>query len=263
MVDTSVLAEQLGFDSIWVGEHVVLPRPRTPGSPLDASMPLVDPVVCLSHIAAVTTSIGLGTGILIVPQRNPVVLAKQLASLDVVSRGRLLLGIGVGGLEEEFRAVGAPFQDRGRRTDEYVEAMQALWEQAEPSFAGETVAFDGVDAHPRPVQRPVPVIVGGHSDAALRRAIARGHGWYGFGLEVDSTRALLARLSELRSAVERPSQLGELKITITPPLRSTERAAYADLGVDRLVIVPSHRLDPDGLREWLRTEAHRSNVAAP
>ena len=257
MVDVAALAEDLGYESLWVGEHVVLPEPRTPGSPLAASTPLLDPVVTLTYLAAATRRVRLGTGIIILPQRNPLVLAKELASLDVVSGGRLLLGIGVGGLQAEFEALGVPFADRGRRTDEHLDAMRALWEMDRPAYQGRLVAFSAVDAHPRPVQRPLPVLVGGHSDAALRRAVERGQGWYGFGLEVDATAALLSRLGQAGARYERPAGLGRLEITITPPLRSTERAAYEDLGVDRLVMVPSNSLDLDGLRAWLDDRAPR------
>jgi probable F420-dependent oxidoreductase len=258
MADIATRAEALGFESLWVGEHVVLPDPRPPGSPLDPRTPLLDAVVSLTYLAAVTRRVRLGTGVLLVPLRNPLVLAKELASVDVVSRGRLLLGIGVGALEPEFRAVGSPFTDRGARTDEYLDAMRSLWEDDRPAHAGTAVAFADVNAYPRPVQRPVPVIAGGHSDAALRRAITRCHGWYGFGLEPDGAGMLISRLAALAADVERPASLGRLEITVTPPLRSAERAAYADLGVDRLVLVPSHSLDVAGLRSWLDAEAARS-----
>jgi len=140
--------------------------------------------------------------------------------------------------------------------------MRALWEQDRPAHAGPTVAFSDVNAYPRPTVHPVPVIAGGHSDAALRRAITRCQGWYGFGLEPDAAAALIDRLRALSEQVERPAALGPLEITITPPLRSSARAAYADLGVDRLVLVPSHSLDVDGLRSWLDTEAARTHLTA-
>ena len=147
--------------------------------------------------------------------------------------------------------MGVPFDDRGRRADDQIGAMRALWEMDDPRYAGRHAAFAGIDAHPRPVQRPVPLIVGGHSAAAMRRAVQRGNGWYGFGLDVPETVTALARLDEARRRFERPAHLGALEVTITPPLRSSERAAYADLGIDRLVLVPSHSLDLDGLHRWL------------
>jgi probable F420-dependent oxidoreductase len=257
MVEIGQLAEELGYESLWVGEHVVLPEPRTPASPLAASTPMHDPLVALTFLAARTERVRLGTGILILPQRNPAVLAKELASLDVLSRGRLTFGIGVGGLAEEFAAVGVPLSARGRRADEYLDAMRTLWEMDVPVYEGTFAHIAAVDAHPRPVQRPLPVVVGGHSPAALRRAVERGQGWYGFGLEVDAAAALLAELRAAERRYERPAALGPLEITLTPPLRSTEQAAYADLGADRLVMVPSNSLDRDGLRRWLEERAPR------
>jgi probable F420-dependent oxidoreductase len=251
MVEVGVAAEDLGFESLWVGEHVVLPEPRTAASPLAASTPLHDPLIALTYLAARTTRVRLGTGILILPLRNPAVLAKQVASLDVLSGGRILLGIGVGGLPEELAAVGVSMTERGARADEYLEAVRALWTMDKPHFEGRYVRLRDVDAHPRPVQRPVPILVGGHSSAALRRAVLRGQGWYGFGLEVSAAAALLDELRALERQLGRPEELGPLEITITPPLRSTERQAYADLGVDRLVLVPSNSLDRDGLLRWL------------
>ncbi len=145
-------AEELGYRSWWAGEHVVLPGPRTPAAPMEPTDPILDPLVHLAYVAAVTERLELGTGIIILPQRNPLVLAKQVASLDVLSGGRLLLGVGAGYLEPEMTAVGVPMSERGGRTDEYLDAMRALWTQPAPSYQGRYVAFDSVDAHPRPVQ---------------------------------------------------------------------------------------------------------------
>jgi probable F420-dependent oxidoreductase len=251
MIEVGVAAEDLGFESLWVGEHVALPEPRTEASPLAASTLLHDPLIALTYLAARTTRVRLGTGILILPLRNPAVLAKQIASLDVLSGGRVELGIGVGGLPEELAAVGVRMAERGARADEYLDAIRALWTMDKPHFEGRTVTIRDVDAHPRPVQDPVPILVGGHSPAALRRAVLRGQGWYGFGLEVAAAARLIDDLRELEGRLGRPAALGPLEITLTPPLRSTERDAYADLGVDRLVMVPSNSLDRDGLLRWL------------
>src|SRR5262249_26251089 len=156
------LAERVGFDSLWTGEHVVLPAPQAPPSPLPPHTPLLDPAVALAFIAAHTQTIRLATGIIILPQRNPLVLAKELASVDVVSGGRLLFGIGAGYLQPEFSALGIPFNDRGRRTDEYLDAIRAVWDEISPRYQGKFVGFSGIDAQPRPVQRPHPPIhVGG------------------------------------------------------------------------------------------------------
>ena len=221
------LAEQLGFDSVWDGEHVVLPNPRVAPAPMEPTDPILDPLVHLAFVAAATERILLGTGIIILPQRNPLVLAKQVASLDVLSDGRLLLGIGAGYLEPELTALGASLHDRGRRTDDYLAAMRAIWTQPGPvAFDSPSVSFAGLDAHPRPVQAGGPrVIVGGHTPAAYRRAVASGHGWYGFAQTPEATVASLAGLKEAAGAVERPADLGPLEISVTPRIAPRRRNA--------------------------------------
>jgi probable F420-dependent oxidoreductase len=259
MVDVAQRAEALDYESVWAGEHVVLPSPRVPPSPLRPETKLVDPLIALSAVASATSRVRLGTGILILPLRNPLVLAKQIASLDTVSHGRFLFGIGVGALQQEFNAVGVPFEDRGRRADDYLEAIRVMWSATDPTHHGPYVDFSGVDAHPRPVQDRVPVIVGGHTEAALRRAVEKGDGWYGFGIDVEATEHYLGLLAEVQGRYERPPGVGPLEITVTPPLRSSERDGYEALGVDRLVYVPSHSLDREGLLEWLEERAPRSS----
>ena len=204
LVSAALAAEAAGFDSVWAGEHVVLPDPQAPPSPMAPQDPILDSLVALTWAAVHTTTIRLTTGIVILPQRNPVVLAKQVASLDVLSGGRVMLGVGAGYLEPEFRAVGANFAERGAVTDEYLDAMQALWYDDHPQFRGRFTGFGGVDAYPRPVQRPVPLIVGGHTPPAYRRAVARGHGWYGYFLTPEQAAASLAGLAEAAGRVERP-----------------------------------------------------------
>jgi probable F420-dependent oxidoreductase len=237
------LAEELGYDSWWAGEHVVLPSPRVPPSPAPPEFPMLDPLVHLAFVAALTSRIALATGIIIIPQRNPLVLAKQVASLDVVSGGRFWFGIGVGYLEPEFRAIGVPFDDRGPRTDEYIDAMQALWNEPAPiSFSGERVRFEGVDANPRPIRPGGPlIVVGGHSGAAYRRAVARGHQWYGFFRTPEQAVDDLAKLRRAAEQVERPEHLGPLETSITPAGRLDDQMvdAYREAGVERLVTMPS------------------------
>ncbi len=233
-------AEAAGFESVWTGEHVVLPDPQEPPSPSPPENPFLDPAVALATAAASTERIRLGTGIVILPQRNPAVLAKEMASLDVVSGGRLILGVAAGYLHQEFAALGAPFAERGARTDEYIDAIRALWTQPKPAFHGKFASFSGIDAQPRPVQQPhPPIVIGGHSAGAQRRAVRRGNGWYGFALDVDATAKALAGIADARKQVERPSELGELEITITPPpgTELDQALRYADLGVDRLVLL--------------------------
>lgn len=247
--EAAVAAESAGFDSLWAGEHVVLPDPRVPPSPMDPQDPSLDPIVALTWAAARTTSIRLATGIIIIPQRNPVVLAKQIASLDVVSDGRFVLGAGVGYLEPEFRAIGADFEERGAVTDDFLDAMSHLWYDDHPEYHGRFSDFAGVDAHPRPVQRPIPIVIGGHTAAAHRRAVSRGHGWYGFALTPEQTAANLEGLREAADRVERPTELGDLEISVTPRGRLTpeKAAAFADLGVHRLI--PTLPPSGDGLGE--------------
>jgi probable F420-dependent oxidoreductase len=248
-------AEAAGFDSLWGGEHVVLPDPRTQASPMEPGDRILDPVVSLAFLAAHTTRVRLATGIIILPQRNPLVLAKELASLDVLSGGRLIFGIGVGYLEPEFRAIGAPYEARGPVTDEYLAAMRAIWSQPKPAYQGRFVSFGGVQAHPQPVQQPGPrVVVGGRSRAAFRRAVEHGHGWYGFGLDHEGTAAALTGLREARERYPRPAGLGELEISLTPRRLGFDPVAaarYAEIGVHRLVLRPPRGLDPAALEAWV------------
>ncbi len=237
-------AEAAGFESVWTGEHVVLPDPQAPPSPVPPDHPMLDPAVALAFLAAGTSQIRLGTGIIILPQRNPVVLAKELASLDVLSGGRLLFGLGAGYLRPEFDAVGARFDDRGARADEYIDAIRALWTQQSPSFAGRTVRFSGIDAQPRPVQKPhPPILVGGHSPFAFRRAVSRGNGWYGFLRDLATAKQDIAGLADAARAVARPAELGVLELSITPPPRIDLDTAqrYRDLGVARLTLLLPRR----------------------
>jgi probable F420-dependent oxidoreductase len=236
-------AEAAGFDSVWTGEHVVLPDPQVPPSPSGPRDPFLDPAVALTWVAAHTQKLRLATGIIILPQRNPVVLAKEIASLDVLSGGRAVLGIGAGYLEPEFRALGVPFARRGERTDESIDALRALWNEEKPAFSGEFVSFSGIDAHPRPLQKGgVPIVVGGASPGALRRAVARGNGWYGFAMDVATAERAVRGLEAAAKEVDRPAALGRLEITVTPPPGQgpDEVRRYADLGVDRLALLGIH-----------------------
>jgi probable F420-dependent oxidoreductase len=254
------LAEELGYESLWAGEHVVAPSPRVPPSPIDPAHPMVDPFVSLAFLAAVTRWVKLATGIIILPQRNPVVLAKQVASLDAISNGRFLLGLGVGYLEPEFRAIGVTLDDRGPRSTEYLEAMQELWNSDSPAYDGAYVSFSGVDAYPRPVQPGgPPIIIGGHSVAAYRRSVAYGNGWYGWGLTLEDTAEAVAGLTDAAAAVPRPARLGALEITVSPPqgleVDAAIAQAYASLGVDRLVVIPSAAEDIDGIAAYVGRHA--------
>jgi probable F420-dependent oxidoreductase len=220
-------AEDAGFESLWVGDHIALP----PDAPDDAYDARLEALVTLAHLAAVTGRVKLGAGVIILPQRQPVLLAKQLTSIDVLSAGRLIVGLGVGYLEAELSALGASLPERGARMDEGIAAMKALWQEPGSPFDGRFVAFGNVVQSPRPVQLPhPPLVVGGESKAAMRRARAAG-GWYGW----DHTPE---RVAEIKA------ELGpDIEITITPsppgPIAREAVEAYQQAGVDRLVLQPS------------------------
>jgi probable F420-dependent oxidoreductase len=259
----AALAERLGYDSLWAGEHVVVPSPRVAPSPMEPEEPILDPLVALAHVAARSDRILLGTGVIILPQRNPLVLAKQVASLDVLCGGRLIVGLGVGYLEPEMRAIGVPMEGRGSRADEYLAAMRALWEEEEPAYRGRYVEFDGVDAHPRPVQRPLPVVVGGHTRAAHRRAARSGDGWYGF---LVGLRAMAEQRELMRAAIAETGRERPLHVSVTPARRldAENVRAYAELGVDRLIVAPPVGLTLDELIEFVEANAPaRIGAAGP
>jgi len=246
-------AEAAGFESLWTGEHVVLPDPQAPPSPLPPEVPMLDPTVALTFVAAHTTKVRLGTGIIILPQRNPLVLAKELASLDVLSNGRLIFGVGIGYLRAEFDALGVPFEIKGARTEEYLRAMLAVWTMDKPEFNGQFASFRGIQARPRPAQQPHPEIVfGGHTAEAYGRAARLARGWFGFGLDVDKARACIAGLKEACRSVGR--RFDELEISVTPAperdktiLDLDTARRFAELGVHRLILYPSRARDEAGI----------------
>ena len=231
-------AEQIGVESLWTAEHVVLPDPREAPSPADPETPFLHPSTLLAYIANVTEEIKLGTGITLIAQRNPVVLAKEMGSLDVISSGRLLLGIGAGYLHQEFSALGVDFSSRGAKTDESIEIIRALWNQTNPEYQGKFIKFKNIQAQPRPIQAGgPPIIIGGTSPAALRRTVTHGNGWYGFALDVETTKSVLENLEIAKSRYERDPNLGPLSISVTPPSRpsKTMMEDYAAIGVDRYI----------------------------
>jgi probable F420-dependent oxidoreductase len=243
-------AERRGLESVWTGEHVVLPDPQVPPSPVPPETPFLDPAVALAYVAAGTSTIRLGTGIIILPQRNPLLLAKELASVDVVSRGRLIFGVGIGYLKPEFDALGAPFGGKGARSNEYIEAIRAMWTQPRPSYHGRFVNFDGINAFPRPLQRPhPPIIVGGASPQAFQRAVEHGNGWYGFALDVDVAARCMEGLKAAQRSSVRPVTLGDLEISITPAgkLDADTVKRFTDLGVHRLIVARRSATEADVL----------------
>ncbi|HIF99894.1 MAG TPA: TIGR03619 family F420-dependent LLM class oxidoreductase [Myxococcales bacterium] len=234
------LVEEVGFESIWTGEHVVLIDPQAPPSPAPPETPFLDTIAALAFAAAHSRKLLLGSGIILLPQRNPVVLAKELAGVDVLSGGRLLFGAGVGYVPGEYETLGIPFAERGARMDEHIDVIRALWTQEKPQFSGRFTNFSGIQSRPLPLQRPHPPIhVGGMSAAAHRRAIARGNGWYGFFQNLAATEAALASLEEAAKEIERPVELGDLEISITPPgaVDADTVKRFEDLGVHRLILM--------------------------
>jgi probable F420-dependent oxidoreductase len=245
-------AEAAGFESLWTGEHIVLPEPQVPPSPVPADTPFIDSAIALAFVAANTRRVRLGTGIIILPQRNPVVLAKELASLDVLSNGRLIFGIGIGYLQPEFAAIAAPFDHKGPRTEEFLAAMIALWSMDKPEYAGRFVSFKGINAMPRPVQKPHPEIVfGGHTKDAFSRAARLAKGWFGFALDVDGTAKCIEGLKRACDTAGRHFE--DLEVSVTPRSRvdldSVRR--YGALGVSRLILLHRGR-DENSVLDFVR-----------
>jgi probable F420-dependent oxidoreductase len=259
-------AEACGFATLWSGEHVVMVDESSSRYPysVDGQIAVpptadwIDPMIGLSFAAAATSTIGIATGVLLLPEHNPVVIAKQAATLDTLSGGRLALGVGVGWSREEFDALGVPFARRAVRTEEYVAAIRTLWREDVASFTGEFVRFDSVRVNPKPLRdRQIPIILGGNSDAALRRVAASGDGWYGFNL--DGVTDVAERLAYLEARC-RDSGRDTTRLRIAVALRRPQVGdvtALADLGVDELVIVESPPTDPRRAAEWVSVLADR------
>jgi len=240
MREVAIAAEQAGFESVWTGEHVVLPDPQEPPSPAPPLTNMCHPSTALAYIAGVTDKLLLGTGITLIAQRNPVVLAKEMASLDFLSGGRLILGIGAGYLKREFDALGVNFAQRGARTDEAIEVLRELWTSDAPAFDGRFTAFFDIQSRPKP-HRPggPPIVIGGGSDAAFRRAVTVCQGWYGFAMDFDTAGRCMEGLARAAEKYERPASLGELEISITPRSATTPEdvARWEELGVSRLILL--------------------------
>lgn len=240
MREVAIAAEKHGFESVWTGEHVVLPDPQEPPSPAPPLTDMCHPSTALAHIAAVTDKLMLGTGITLIAQRNPVVLAKEMASLDFLSKGRLIFGVGAGYLKREFDALGVDFSERGARTDEAIDTLRELWTSDTPRFEGRFARFSGIQSRPKPHRHGgPPIVMGGASAAAFRRAVTKCEGWYGFAMDFDTTRQCIAGLREAAGRHPRPAGLGELEISITPRGRTgpDDVARWAELGVERLILL--------------------------
>jgi probable F420-dependent oxidoreductase len=235
-------AEEAGFESFWGGEHLALADPQIPASPMPPNIAFLDLNVTMAFAAANTKTLRFGTGIMLLPLRNPVVLAKQLASVDVLSGGRLIFGVGIGNLEFEFNAVGMPFDHKGPRTEEAIAAMKALWSMDRAEFHGRYFSFGGVRAEPRPVQKPhPPIIFGGKSTYAFGRTARVGDGWYGYGLDLEATAKCVAGIHAACARHSRPFEAIEVSITPKQKLDRDLAQRYADLGVRRLILPPQGR----------------------
>ncbi len=248
LVDAGRRAEQAGFESLWIGEHVIVPfelRSRYAGGtgkpPFRPDSRFVEPFTALAHLAAVTTTIRLGTGVVIVPLHSPFHLARAVATADVLSGGRLLLGVGVGWMEDEYRIVGQGWEDRGARMDEALVVLDALWNEPAPALDGRFFSFPNVGFEPKPVQRPhPPLLVGGASPAALRRTARVGDGWYGGNQHPDEVATVADELTRLRKEYGRDHLPFEITVTTGwgDGFDAELEQAYAAAGVDRIVTTP-------------------------
>lgn len=253
-------AEAAGFESLWTGDHIVIPDtyesiyPYSDNGRMAAEgpIPMAEPLIWASHLAAATSTIRFGTGVLVVPQREPVLLAKQAATVAALSNDRLILGVGAGWLAEEFAAVGADFANRGARLDEYILVMRALWSHDAASFGGEFVSFDGAQLAPRPAGGSIPIVIGGESKAAARRAGRLGDGWFPAKADQES----LAELGDLMraSATSAGRDPDAIELTVhDPSLWDAPNpheiiAEWTRLGVSRVILSP-RTLAPDQLAD--------------
>ena len=264
-------AESLGFDSVWTSDHVVTPEHlRNNIGPV-----FLDAFTVLSHVSALTRRVGLGTTVMVTPYRNPLVVAKIISTLDTLSGGRVILGVGAGGAPDEFAALGVPESQRGARTDEYLSAMIELWTNDPSTYAGRFVNFEGVRFAPKPAQNPHPPIwVGGRSDAALRRAVRFGEAWHPTSMALDTLRERMARLRQMSAEAGRDvspvttihQPVGFQREPDTSPERrpgrgtpeqvSEDLAAYAGMGVP-MVVCNFRGADTDEVRRAMETFARR------
>src|SRR4051794_12513628 len=237
-------AEDTGFDSVWTVEHVVVPKgyqseyPYSPNGkmPGPEDSPIVDSFIWLAYLAATTTTLKLATGVAILPQRNVIYTAKEIATLDQLSGGRVLLGVGAGWLEEEFKVLGVPFERRGDRLDEYIRALRVLWAEDEPTFHGEFVDFDGAICRPQPVDKHVPIVIGGHTDRAARRAGELGDGFFPGATEPDRLAHLL---DVMRRAADKAGRDPEaIEVSAGGAFDPAGVEKLRDMGVSRLMVPP-------------------------
>jgi probable F420-dependent oxidoreductase len=254
--DVTVVADELGYESVWLPEHLVFPKdirgqliPGEEHPPVPPTVPVFDAAAYLAYLAARTEQIRLGTFVYLLGIRHPFIGARAFATLDVVSGGRAICGVGAGWLETEWEAVGLDPRTRGRRLDEAIEVCKRLWSEPEIAHRGEFYEFDTVCFEPKPVQSPLPLHIGGESARALRRAATVGDGWLGMSHTPDSA---AARIDQLRALiVEAGRDPSEVETTVLgTPVDDAAVAAYERAGVDRLIVVPWTRSREalDGIR---------------
>lgn len=247
------LVESLGFESLWTIDHAVMhaeydsryPYKTTGRTPIPADAEMPDPLILMTWIAAATQRIRIGTSMLILPQRHPIILAKEVATLDRYSGGRITLGVGVGWVREEVADLGQDFTDRGRRANEWLEILDALWNQDVSSYAGAYFDFEAVLSHPKPAQAGgVPIMIGGHSEAAARRAGTYGHEFYPHwstrGPDADELARLWPLVQDAAEAAGRARDAVGLTLTSTSDARTARETAErcAELGAERVVVLP-------------------------
>ena len=255
------VAEKAGFESAWIAEHLIMPVNQTSAYPYSADgrflvppdAPFHDPLLALAYVAALTTKIRLATGIFVLPLRNAFTTAKAIATLDQLSQGRVIFGVGIGWLREEFEAVGMKFEDRALRTREYLELMIELWSKSDPSYKGRTISTAGMKFMPKTVQQPHPPIVfGGTSESALRRTVRLGDGWYGIAHSLDEAGTQIAKLRELARTAgrTRPIEI-TMSLRTGKPLGADDVRRMAEMGVDRtLAGLPIRALEGEELERF-------------
>jgi probable F420-dependent oxidoreductase len=238
-------AEEVGVESLWTYEHVLVPMDydskypyhRKGKMPATPETPFLDPLIALSHVAGLTTKIKLGTGVNILPQTNPLLAAKQVASVDFLSGGRLMFGVGVGWLSEEFDAMGTPFERRGARFNDYLVAMKKVWTGDVVEHDSDFVSWHGFKSHPQPAQRPhPPIIVGGTSKPAFRRVAKHGDGWISPNNSVEQLEEQIQELHAIAKENDRDPDTIEITGSWMMTRQPDDLARYRDLGVDRLII---------------------------
>ncbi len=256
-LDLCRAAEAAGFESVWGGEHVIPPDsihskyPYTADGkiPAEPDTPIPDPLIWLAFAAAAAPTLRLGTCILIVPQRNPLILAKELATLDALSGGRVELGLGVGWMKEEFDALGVAWERRGARNDEYVAAMRALWAGPHAEFHGEFVDFEPATCSPRPVNGDIPVLVGGDSDAAIRRAVKIAQGYFPGEGDAERLAGLIAKLRQGCEDAGRDPDSIEINAMFGAQMADPKAGLeqMQELGVGRIMVPAFFFAGPDGM----------------